>query len=240
MLSRPSDGTPAVTSPNAHTHHTLNRPYLRVRNRPGRQAKGDEKETENSKIYLRGLPWDTPDADVKDFFKACGKIVSVEQPKNPDGRSSGTAYVVFDSAAAAAKAVEMDGQELGGRWLKIMMSFEKPNHARAGEPKVKPEGCTTVFIGNLSWSIDEVRMVGRKSGGEGRWTGTVQYRAPHEISPSIDRFFFGHFSLRTPRDGYACARVWRVCSSVPQEPTLIVGVGGREHNLVRAIPTFAS
>ncbi|CAN0528355.1 unnamed protein product, partial [Scytosiphon promiscuus] len=47
------------------------------------------KSEENSKIYLRGLPWDTPDEDVKDFFKACGKIVSVEQPKNPDGRSSG-------------------------------------------------------------------------------------------------------------------------------------------------------
>lgn len=100
---------------------------------------------------------------MKDFFKACGKITSVEQPKNPDGRSSGTAYVVFDSAAGATKAVEMDGQELGGRWLKIMMSFEKPNHARSGEAKVKPEGCTTVFIGNLSWSIDEVRGMGGRN-----------------------------------------------------------------------------
>lgn len=117
------------------------------------------KSVENSKIFLRGLPWDTPDDDVKDFFKACGKIVSVEQPKNPDGRSSGTAYVVFDTSASATKAVEMDGQELGGRWLKIMMSFEKPDHARGGEPKPKPEGCTTVFIGNLSWSIDEVCLL---------------------------------------------------------------------------------
>lgn len=119
------------------------------------QAKGEE----NCKIYLKGLPWDTPDEDITAFFKACGKIESVEQPKNPDGRSSGTAYVVFGSAAAAAKAVEMDGQEIGGRWLKIMMSFEKPDHARNGEVKPKPEGCTTVFIGNLSWSIDEVRAV---------------------------------------------------------------------------------
>lgn len=115
------------------------------------------KSEENCKIYLKGLPWDTPDEDITAFFKACGKIVSVDQPKNPDGRSSGTAYVVFDSAASAAKAVEMDGQEIGGRWLKIMMSFEKPDHARNGEQKPKPEGCTTVFIGNLSWSIDEVR-----------------------------------------------------------------------------------
>lgn len=118
-----------------------------------RQAKSDE----NCKIYLKGLPWDTPDEDITAFFKACGKIESVDQPKNPDGRSSGTAYVVFDSAASAGKAVEMDGQEIGGRWLKIMMSFEKPEHARNGEQKPKPEGCTTVFIGNLSWSIDEVR-----------------------------------------------------------------------------------
>lgn len=66
---------------------------------------------------------------------------------------------MFDSAASAGKAVELDGQEIGGRWLKIMMSFEKPDHARSGEQKPKPEGCTTVFIGNLSWSIDEVRAV---------------------------------------------------------------------------------
>lgn len=124
-----------------------------------RRNKKKQAKNENSKIYLRGLPWDTADDDVKDFFKACGKIVTVEQPKNPDGRSSGTAYVTFDSAAAAAKAIELDGQELGGRWLKIMMSFEKPDHARNGEPKVKPVGCTTVFIGNLSWSVDEVRVL---------------------------------------------------------------------------------
>lgn len=65
------------------------------------------KGEENAKIYLRGLPWDTPDDDVKAFFKACGKIESVEQPKNPDGRSSGTAYVVFENGSGAEKAVEV-------------------------------------------------------------------------------------------------------------------------------------
>lgn len=51
----------------------------------------------------------------------------------------------------------MDGGDFGGRWLKIMLSFEKPEGgARNGEKKEKPEGCTTVFIGNLSWSIEEV------------------------------------------------------------------------------------
>ena len=43
-------------------------------------------------------------------------------------------------------AAQMDGQELGGRWLKITMAIQKP----------KPDGCTTVFIGNLSWPLDEV------------------------------------------------------------------------------------
>lgn len=39
-----------------------------------------------------------------------------------------------------------------------MMSFEKPGGgARGVEKKEKPEGCTTIFIGNLSWSIDEVK-----------------------------------------------------------------------------------
>lgn len=54
--------------------------------------------------------------------------------------------------------LQLDGQELGGRWLKILMAIDKPARpAYNAESKPKPEGCTTVFIGNLSWNIDEVR-----------------------------------------------------------------------------------
>lgn len=74
----------------------------------------------------------------------------------------------------------MDGQELGGRWLKIMMSFEKPaGSARSGEAKPKPEGCTTVFIGNLSWSIDEVRCTAVR-----RTLGIVD-RAAKQLAHSV-------------------------------------------------------
>lgn len=52
--------------------------------------------------------------------------------------------------------MQLDGQELGGRWLKIIMASDAPPDRGSGPSKPKPEGCTTVFIGNLSWSIDEV------------------------------------------------------------------------------------
>ncbi|CAN0425508.1 unnamed protein product [Ascophyllum nodosum] len=142
-----------------------------------KEAENDEDKKANTRekatICVKGLPWDTPDEEVKNFFKACGKIESIEQPKDSGGRSSGAAFVTFDNIAAALKAIEMDGQELGGRWLKITMAIQKP----------KPDGCTTVFIGNLSWSLDEytVRQIFRECGdiksvrfGENRKTGVFR------------------------------------------------------------------
>jgi RNA recognition motif-containing protein len=38
------------------------------------------------KIYVKGLPWLASEAEVKDFFKGCGKITSVELPMGDDGR----------------------------------------------------------------------------------------------------------------------------------------------------------
>lgn len=67
-----------------------------------------------------------------------------------------------------------------------MLSFEKPDGgARGGEKKEKPEGCTTVFIGNLSWSIDEVRYLAI-SGCFGAQPHTSILRHTHGSLPYIN------------------------------------------------------
>ncbi len=50
----------------------------------------------------------------------------------------------------------MDGEELMGRWIKVKEADGKDGKG-AGTPrsKEKPEGCTTVFVGNLAFEIDE-------------------------------------------------------------------------------------
>ncbi len=51
----------------------------------------------------------------------------------------------------------MDGATFGERWLSIKLSTEKVKKSWDG-PSQKQEGCTTVFIGNLSWDVDEAAI----------------------------------------------------------------------------------
>ena len=111
------------------------------------------------KAYIKGLPWKASEHEVKDFFKACGKALSVELPLDEGGRSSGTAYIKFAQRAELDKALELDGQIWPGteRWLKIQEGFDKPERASFGSG-VRPEGCDTVFVGNLPWDVDEEQL----------------------------------------------------------------------------------
>jgi len=59
----------------------------------------------------------------------------------------------YDNESAAA-AMELNGQDFQGRWLSIKYSTPKPILG-AREPTQKQEGCITVFVGNLSWDVDE-------------------------------------------------------------------------------------
>ena len=111
------------------------------------------------KIYVKGLPWVATEKEVRDFFKACGKISSVELPMGEDGRSSGTAFVIFAERSELDKALELDGQYWPGteRWLKIQEGFEKSDRKSFGTG-VRPEGCDTVFVGNLPFDVEEEQL----------------------------------------------------------------------------------
>jgi nucleolin len=109
----------------------------------------------NCRIFLGGLPFRATEKDIKDMFGKCGDITSVELPIGPDGRPTGFGFLVFKDASAVAKAVAMDGEEMQGRWLKVKEADGSENKRAQGLPKEKPEGCTTVFIGNLSFNVEE-------------------------------------------------------------------------------------
>lgn len=113
------------------------------------------------KIYVKGLPWTASDAEVRDFFKGCGKVTECELPLDGDGRSSGTAYVKFADKNALDAAMALDGQTWPGtsRWLKILESNDKGNPKSFGGPAgERPENCDTVFVGNLPWDVTEEQM----------------------------------------------------------------------------------
>ena len=95
---------------------------------------------------------------MRAFFDGVGKIVELRLPIWEDsGRIKGYADVKFETAASVRKALDMSGKEAGGRWIKI----EK---WRPPLPVTillrKSQGCNTVFVGNLSWDIDEDTLRG--------------------------------------------------------------------------------
>jgi nucleolin len=113
----------------------------------------------DKRIFLGGLPYRAQDKDIKDFFKAAGPIDTVELKIGDDGRATGFGFVTFKKAESVAKAVELDGQEMMGRWIKVKVADgtegKRSSTGGFGSQKPKPEGCLNVFVGNLSFDADE-------------------------------------------------------------------------------------
>lgn len=129
-------------------------------------AKGlDESESldESKRIFVGGMPYTVTDEDIHSYFADCGGISEIDRVTFPDtGRFNGIAFLTFNTVVAAKKAVMYNGADMGGRYLKIEAYQQKPEGQKtpkqAGgfvKPPPKTPGCLTVYIGNLSWDIDE-------------------------------------------------------------------------------------
>ena len=65
---------------------------------------GDAEELGRT-VFVRGLPWDAQEAEVRSWMESAGPVASLVLPPNRgDGRPSGTAFVVFDAPAGADAA----------------------------------------------------------------------------------------------------------------------------------------
>lgn len=92
--------------------------------RDAQWAEGDPK-----RVMVRGLPFTTTSKELAEWLTTRGlptDSASVDMPplvakgRVVHGRNKGIAYAVFADAADAAKALLLSGEEIGGRWLKIV------------------------------------------------------------------------------------------------------------------------
>ena len=100
---------------------------------------GNKKQKQPLCIRVFGMAYDTTPEDIKAFFQDCGKIQRMEFPTFEDsGRSKGYCGIWFSSPKAVEKAVELNGQELLGRWLsvqagKMYLKEWEANHAHTAQ-----------------------------------------------------------------------------------------------------------
>jgi len=124
-------------------------------------ADEDQGDAAGRTVYLQGLPWSTEESEIRSWMEGCGSIESVELPVGWDGRASGTAFVVFKEWAPAEAALGMNGETFPGseRWIKVIKGEHGRRDNNQGEAKKNTEQASSIFIGNLSWTVteDEVR-----------------------------------------------------------------------------------
>jgi len=113
-------------------------------------------------VYIEGLPFESNEAQVREFFKAIksGDILSVRLPTWQDsGRLRGYGHVEFNKPLAAKDALKLDGSYMGKRFIKVTTPMvprtlqiqEKRVHATI----VRPPGCRTIFVKNLPYDTTE-------------------------------------------------------------------------------------
>lgn len=79
-----------------------------------------------TKIYVGNFPWSTTEDELRDFFSSFGEVHSVAIIVDRDtGRSRGFGFLEMDSEAAAEAIARCDGQDLGGRTLRVSEAHEQ-------------------------------------------------------------------------------------------------------------------
>jgi hypothetical protein len=128
--------------------------FLQKKSKKEPKKDDDTKDKIKQPLSVRvfGMNYATTEEDIRDFFKDCGSIVEVMFPVFEDSdRSKGYCGVVFQSPKAVAKAVELDGKELFGRWLQIQAGkmylkkweqYEK-EHSKHGRSDEQEEGASS-------------------------------------------------------------------------------------------------
>eukprot|EP01083_Nonionella_stella_P110929 324977_1 len=110
---------------------------------------------------MGNLSFQIDEASLQEAMKECGTITNCKWLEHSDtGKFKGCGFITFSSPEEATKAVAMSGTDVLGRPIKCDFSQGKPAGRGGGGGEVrpmqpKPDGCNTLFAGNLSFDIDD-------------------------------------------------------------------------------------
>jgi len=121
-------------------------------------GEGEATGTGDLKVRVGNLSFelDGYDEDIKKHFEDCGEVKSVEMITRKDGTWAGVAILEFADEDSANNALKKNNEDYYGRKMTVSLSTDRAGGPKKGyQTSEKPEGCTTIFIGNLSFNITE-------------------------------------------------------------------------------------
>jgi cold-inducible RNA-binding protein len=79
-----------------------------------------------NKLFVGGLAWATDSEGLRSAFAGYGEVVEAKVVTDRDtGRSRGFGFVTYADDQSAKKALEMNGQTLDGRTLRVDLANDK-------------------------------------------------------------------------------------------------------------------
>ena len=84
-----------------------------------------------TKIYVVNLPWSATEDELRDLFSSYGDVTSVSIVSDREtGRSRGFGFVEMEGDGAQEAISKTNGQELGGRTLRVDEARERSRGPR--------------------------------------------------------------------------------------------------------------
>jgi len=85
------------------------------------------------KLYVGNLPFSATETEVNEMFSKHGTVHSVALINDREtGRPRGFGFVEMDDEAATAAITALNGQEMGGRDLRVNEAQDRPQRSGGG------------------------------------------------------------------------------------------------------------
>lgn len=143
------------------------------RDRNTRPARKDDAENPNlfeendeteREVYVSNVSFDATQDDFQAHFADCGEIEDVTIPTlYTSGRPKGFAFVRFATREGRNNALSLDDSQMMNRSIGVrenkgrVQKQRRKKEQRQGLSN-KPNGCTTIYVGNLPWNTDEEQL----------------------------------------------------------------------------------
>merc|ERR1712137_917084 len=128
---------------------------------PKKKLDTEGKKGDELTVFVGGIPFSCTEETLKKDFSECGEIEKMNVPMNDEGRPRGIAFITYKTEAGVKEALKYDGEDYGGRRLKVNMAGGKGDKGKGkdkGKDKGKGKGKdneNTVFVRGLPFATTE-------------------------------------------------------------------------------------